>query len=37
VNTTEIRNWARENGFDIKERGRIPADVVAKYQAAIGA
>ena len=37
VNTTEIRNWARENGFDIKERGRIPADVVAKYQAAMGA
>jgi hypothetical protein len=33
-NTTEIRNWARENGIDIKDRGRVPADVVAKYQAA---
>lgn len=36
VNTTEIRNWARENGYDIKDRGRVPADVVAKYQAAAG-
>ena len=36
VNTTEIRNWARENGFEIKDRGRVPADLVAKYQAATG-
>ena len=34
LNTTEIRNWARENGYDIKDRGRVPADLVAKYQAA---
>lgn len=37
LNTTEIRNWARENGYDIKDRGRVPADLVAKYQAATGA
>ena len=36
LNTTEVRNWARENGFDIKDRGRVPADLVAKYQAATG-
>ena len=36
VNTTEIRNWAREQGYDIKDRGRVPADLVAKYQAASG-
>ena len=36
LNTTEIRNWARDNGYDIKDRGRVPADVVAKYQAAMG-
>jgi nucleoid-associated protein Lsr2 len=36
LNTTEIRNWAREQGYDIKDRGRVPADVVAKYQAASG-
>src|SRR3984893_11724371 len=32
--TTKIRNWAREKGTNIKDRGRAPADVVAKYQAA---
>ncbi len=37
VNTTEIRTWARDNGYDIKERGRVPADLVAKHQAAVGA
>jgi hypothetical protein len=36
VNTVEVRNWARENGYDIKERGRVPADLVTKYQAAAG-
>ena len=36
VNTTEIRNWARENGYDIKDRGRVPADLVAKFTAATG-
>jgi nucleoid-associated protein Lsr2 len=35
-NTTEIRNWAREQGYDIKDRGRVPGDLVAKYQAATG-
>jgi hypothetical protein len=35
-NTTEVRNWAREQGIDIKDRGRVPADVLAKYQAATG-
>jgi hypothetical protein len=37
LNTTEVRNWARENGYDIKDRGRVPADLVAKYEAAAGA
>jgi hypothetical protein len=36
LNTTEIRNWARENGHDIKDRGRVPAELVAKYRAATG-
>ena len=36
VDTVAVRAWARENGFDIKERGRVPADLVAKYQAATG-
>jgi hypothetical protein len=37
INTAKVREWAKENGFDIKDRGRVPADVVAKYQAAMGA
>lgn len=37
VDTTAVRAWARENGLDIKDRGRVPADVVAKYQASVSA
>jgi len=37
VDTAAVRAWARENGHDIKDRGRVPADLVAKYQAATGA
>jgi hypothetical protein len=36
VDTTAVRSWAREQGFDIKDRGRVPADLVAKYQVATG-
>ena len=36
IDTVAVRAWARENGVDIKERGRVPADVIAKYQAATG-
>jgi hypothetical protein len=36
MDTVAVRAWARENGFDIKDRGRVPADLVAKYQAATG-
>ena len=37
VDTVAVRAWARENGYDIKDRGRVPADLVAKYQATTGA
>jgi len=30
----EIREWARENGFAVPERGRIPADVREAYESA---
>ena len=29
-----IRQWARDNGIKVSERGRIGADVLEKYQAA---
>lgn len=28
-----IRQWAREQGLRVSDRGRIPADIVAKYEA----
>ena len=34
--TTEVRDWARAHGIEVKERGRIPADVTIKFQAAAG-
>jgi hypothetical protein len=37
VDTTAVRSWARGQGYDIKDRGRVPADLVAKYQAATAA
>jgi hypothetical protein len=36
IDTPKIREWAKENGYDIKDRGRVPADLVAKYQEVVG-
>jgi hypothetical protein len=30
----EVREWARSQGIEVADRGRIPADLVAKFQAA---
>jgi hypothetical protein len=32
----EIRDWAREKGLDVNERGRIPAGIVSQFEAATG-
>jgi hypothetical protein len=32
--TQEVREWARSSGMQIADRGRVPADVIAQYQAA---
>ena len=29
-----IRAWAKDNGYDVSERGRIPASVTEAYEAA---
>jgi nucleoid-associated protein Lsr2 len=34
IDTVAVRAWAREKGLDIKERGRVPASVVARYREA---
>ena len=35
-NTTEVREWAKAQGINVKDRGRIPAELVVKFQAATG-
>src|SRR6476646_702806 len=36
VNTTEVREWAKAQGMDVKDRGRVPAELVVKFKAATG-
>lgn len=33
-NTKAAREWARANGYEVSDRGRIPADVMAAYATA---
>ncbi|MFT4124862.1 MAG: Lsr2 family protein [Gordonia sp. (in: high G+C Gram-positive bacteria)] len=32
--TKVVREWAREAGYEVSERGRISADIIAAYEAA---
>jgi len=32
--SSEIRDWARQHGHKVSERGRIPATIIAEYEAA---
>jgi hypothetical protein len=32
MDTAKVRGWAKAEGYDIKDRGRVPADVMAKYR-----
>jgi hypothetical protein len=34
IDTVAVRSWARDQGIDIKERGRVPASVLAQYREA---
>jgi hypothetical protein len=36
LNTTEVREWAKTQGIDVKDRGRVPAELVLKFKAATG-
>jgi len=33
---TAVRDWAKSQGIEVKDRGRVPADLIAKFQAATG-
>ena len=34
LNTTEVREWAKAQGIEVKDRGRVPAELVVKFRAA---
>jgi hypothetical protein len=34
LNTTEVREWAKAQGIDVKDRGRVPAELIVKFKAA---
>ncbi|MCX4448476.1 Lsr2 family protein [Streptomyces sp. NPDC087866] len=34
--TAEIRKWARENGHNVNDRGRVPAEIREAYEKANG-
>ena len=34
LNAVEVREWAKAQGIEIKDRGRVPADLVVKFRAA---
>ena len=36
LNTTEVREWAKAQGIEVKDRGRVPAGLVVKFKAATG-
>lgn len=33
-NTSDVRAWARDNGYAVSERGRLSADLLASFKAA---
>jgi Lsr2 len=34
IDTAKVREWAKAQGIDIKDRGRVPATVVEQYRTA---
>jgi nucleoid-associated protein Lsr2 len=36
LNPTAVREWAKAQGIDVKDRGRVPAELVVKFKAATG-
>ena len=36
VRSNEVRDWAKTNGVEIKNRGRVPAEVMTKFLTATG-
>ena len=34
--STEVREWAKAQGIEVKDRGRVPAELMVKFKAATG-
>ena len=34
ISNTAVRQWAKAQGIDVKDRGRVPAEIIARYRAA---
>ena len=34
--TSEVRTWAKEQGYEVSERGRVSKELIAKFQEAQG-
>jgi len=36
LKSTGAREWAKAQGIEVKDRGRVPAELVARFEAATG-
>ena len=36
ADSTAVRAWAKSQGIEVKDRGRVPANLVSKFKAATG-
>jgi Lsr2 len=36
ADSTAVRVWAKSRGIEVKDRGRLPAELVKKFKAATG-
>jgi Lsr2 len=36
-NPSEVREWAKAEGIEVKDRGRVPTELVVRFKAATGA
>jgi len=34
LKSTEVREWAKAQGIEVKDRGRVPAELVGRFKAA---
>ncbi len=36
ISTADVREWARAQGIEVKDRGRVPVRIVTRYREALG-